>query len=112
MKTDDTSLLIIQDAMALFANAELFSEKLEQLSGVDACGRRRSCIARLRMCDYQVIMTSGFQMAGIDVPLSVAWVVEEDLRTQKQDQFPKTGSILGGCFTAVLATTTNGRGDA
>ena len=26
-------------------------------------------------------------MAGIDVPLSVAWVVEEDLRTQKQDQF-------------------------
>ena len=77
LKTDDTSLLIIQDAMALFANADLFPEKLDKLSGVDT----------QRMCEYQVMMTDGFQMQGIDVPLSVAWVVEEHLRTQQQNEF-------------------------
>jgi len=50
--------------MALFANAELFSEKLEQLSGVDA----------ERMCDYQVIMTSGFQDVGLS-PTITTWQV-------------------------------------
>jgi len=63
--------------MALFANADLFPEKLDKLSGVDT----------QRMCEYQVMMTDGFQMQGIDVPLSVAWVVEEHLRTQQQNEF-------------------------
>jgi hypothetical protein len=46
-KTDDTSLRIIQDAMALFQNADLFSDQIYQVSGVDA----------ERMRQYQVMMT-------------------------------------------------------
>lgn len=77
VKTDDTSLLIIKDAISLFSNAELLSDGIAQVSGVDA----------QRMCEYQVIMTDGFQMRDIDTELSVAQVDEVDLRTGEQNQF-------------------------
>ena len=77
VKTDDTSLLIIKDAMGLFENAKLFSDKIAKVSGVDV----------QRMCEYEVMMTSGFAMKGIDAPLSVAWVKEEYLRTQEHEEF-------------------------
>lgn len=77
LKTDDTSLIIIQDAMALFAQSQLLGEKIQTVSGVDA----------QRMCEYQVIMTDGFRMNAIDVPLSVASVVETNLRNAEVARF-------------------------
>lgn len=75
VKTDDTSLLIIKDALRIFNRDDLFS--VAHAKGVDA----------ERMRDYKVMMTSGFQMKGIDAPLSVAWVQEESLRTAEQEEF-------------------------
>lgn len=77
VKTDDTSLLIIRDAIALFENAKLFSDKIVQAKGVDAD----------RMCEYEIMMTDGFTLSGVDEQLSVAWIKEEDLRTREKEEF-------------------------
>ncbi|MFQ5753339.1 MAG: hypothetical protein ACE5HI_15215 [bacterium] len=76
VKTDDTSLVIIADAINLF-KAEFLSDKIQRASGVD----------EHRMCEYQVSMTDGFEMSGIDTKLSVAQVVEIDLRTGQREEF-------------------------
>ena len=85
VKTDDTSLLIIKDAMEIFSNDDLFN--IAKVKGVDAHRPVWRYRTSLRMCEYQVMMTDGFTMGGITVPLSVAWVVEENLRTGEQEQF-------------------------
>jgi len=77
VKTDDTSLNIIKDAIGLFQSKELFGDRIQQAIGVDP----------QRMCEYEVMMTSGFTLEGVDAQLSVAWVVEENLRTQEGEQF-------------------------
>ena len=77
VKTDDKRRDIIIQAMSMFENAELFKKNIEEASGVDG----------QRMCSYQVMMTSGFTMKGVDFPLSIAWVREEYLRTGKKEHF-------------------------
>lgn len=75
VKTDDASRLIIQDAMSLFDSAEEFD--IPTIKGVDS----------ERMCSYEIMMSSGFELEGVEASLSVAWVREEDLRTGERGEF-------------------------
>ncbi len=77
VKTDDTRRNIIKDAMGLFAHADKFGEDIVQWEGID--------IERLR--SYRGMMASGFTLDGVDAPLSVAWVREEDIRTGESYEF-------------------------
>ena len=39
------------------------------------------------MCEYEIMMTDGFTLSGVDAELSVAWIKEEYLRTRENKEF-------------------------
>lgn len=77
IKTQEAGLNIIRDAMGLFRNYEAYAQDIEYVEGTDAD----------RMVAYQVYALSGFFLEGVDAPLKVAWVQEEDLRTGERTEF-------------------------
>ncbi len=77
VKTDDTTRVIIQDAMGLFAHADKFGDDIVQWEGTDI----------ERLSSYKGMMASGFTLDGVDASLSVAWIREEDIRTGESYEF-------------------------
>ena len=78
VKTDDTTRVIIQDAISFLSNdSPVFRKDITHIQGTDA----------QRMCSYDVKMADGFMMKGVDTSLSVAWVQETNLRTGEIQQF-------------------------
>lgn len=77
IKTQEEGLDIIQDAMGLFRNYESYSRDIEYVEGTDS----------VRMLSYQIYALGGFYLDGVDHPIKVAWVVEENIRTGKEIQF-------------------------
>lgn len=77
VKTDDAKRVIIQDAMGLFTHADQFQEDIVQWEGTDMA----------RLCSYQGMMASGFTLEGVDASLSVAWIREEEIRTDETYEF-------------------------
>lgn len=77
IKTQEEDLCIIQDAMGIFSHYEDYAQDIEHIEGTDAN----------RMRSYEVYALEGFFIEGVDVPVQVAWVIEEDLRTGQSIQF-------------------------
>lgn len=78
VKTDDTTRVIIQDAISfLSSDSPLFQKDIIILKGTDA----------ERMCSYEVKMADGFMMKGVSASLSVASVKEVYLRTGEIKEF-------------------------
>ena len=84
IKTQEVGLNIIQDAMGLFRNYEAYAQDIEQIQGTDAD----------RMLSYQIHALSGFFLEGVEAPLKVAWVQQEDLRTGERTEFWAITSLL------------------
>lgn len=77
IKTQEAGLNIIQDAMGLFRNYEAYAQDIERGEGTDA----------ERRVSYQVYALEGFFLEGVEVPIKVAWVQEEKLRTGERREF-------------------------
>jgi len=77
IKTQEVGLNIIRDAMGLFRNYAAYAQDIEYVQGTDAD----------RMCSYQVYALEGFFLEGVETPIKVAWVQEENLRTGQQTEF-------------------------
>ena len=77
IKTQEAGLNIIRDAMGLFRNYRTYAQDIEYVQGTDAD----------RMVSYQVYALEGFFLEGVEAPIKVAWVQEENLRTGQQTEF-------------------------
>ena len=77
IKTQEERLTILQDAMGMFQHYEDYSQDIQYVQGTDA----------QRMVDYQVYALDGFFLEGVDAPLKVAWIQEENLRTGAHTEF-------------------------
>ena len=77
IKTQEAGLNIIRDAMGLFRNYRTYAQDIEYVEGTDA----------ERMVSYQVYALEGFFLEGVEAPIKVAWVQEEDLRTGEHREF-------------------------
>ena len=77
IKTQEAGLEIIRDAMGLFRNYRTYAQDIERIEGTDAA----------RMVSYQVYALEGFFLEGVDAPIKVAWVQEENLRTGERLEF-------------------------
>ena len=77
IKTQEVGLNILRDAMGLFRNYRNYAQDIERIEGTDA----------ERMVSYQVYALGGFFLEGVDAPIKVAWVQEEDLRTGERREF-------------------------
>lgn len=95
IKTQEAGLNIIKDAMSLFRNYEDYAQDIEYIEGTDA----------ERMVSYQVYALEGFFLEGVDAPIKVAWVHEENLRTGEQIDFWVLTSLqeLTACEVRELA---------
>jgi len=69
VKTDDSTRDILKDAMGLFAHETDYASDIEHIQGFD----------ETRLRSYEVLMTHGFHLDKVDVPLQVAWVREQDV---------------------------------
>lgn len=77
IKTQEAGLNILRDAMGIFRNYRTYAQDIEWIEGTDA----------QRMVSYQVYALEGFFLEGVDAPIKVAWVQEEDLRTGELREF-------------------------
>lgn len=80
VKTDEVSLNIIKEAIALFQCAQIQPQKFREVEiqeGVDT----------KRCCSYKICAASGFHHEGIDRELKIAYVEEHYLKTKKETSF-------------------------
>lgn len=77
IKTQESGLTILQDAMGLLAHPQAARFGVELAQGVD----------RVRLRTYEVRALGGFPLTGVAAPFKVAWVRETDLRTGQTYEF-------------------------
>lgn len=77
VKTDDARREGIVDAIGLFRTPPGQFEGIIRAEGLDVD----------RLCTYQMAMASGFEMDGVDEPVSVVWIREQYLKKDLNAEF-------------------------